>query len=102
MSTQRRSTPAQSSRAQCEVRHHQISDAPRLREAAARCVRRVTIKNLADRAHARGREVLCHGREKFLGPARVAVNTVMRASKGPQKPAPDGALMIGRVAGAPT
>src|ERR1700730_14002878 len=75
-----------------------LSNAPRLREAAARSVRCVTIEHLADRTQARGRQVLRHGREKFLRPARITVNTVVGAGERTQQPAPDRALMIGRVA----
>src|ERR1700732_1921195 len=75
-----------------------LSNAPRLREAAARSVRCVTIEHLADRTQARGRQVLRHGREKFLRPARITVNTVVGAGERTQQPAPDCALMIARVA----
>src|SRR5260370_10532668 len=74
-----------------------LSDAPRLREAAARNVRCVTIEHLADRTDARRSQMLRHRGEKLLRPACIAVDAVVGAGERPQPPAPNAALVIGRV-----
>src|SRR5258708_22922628 len=81
-----------------DPRPQYLSDAPGLREAAPRIVRRVTIKNLADRAQTRAVQMLRNGLEQRLREARVAMHPEMGAGEGPEQPGPHGAHMVGGIA----
>src|SRR3984957_6156601 len=81
-----------------DPRAQYLSDAPSLREAAARIVRCVAIKYLADRPHAGAVEVLRHGREERLRERRIAIHAVVSPDEGAQQPAPDGAHVVSGIA----
>src|ERR1700722_13266639 len=74
-----------------------LSDAPCLRETAARTVRRVTIKDLADRGHTRALQVLRNGGEQRLRQSRIAVHAIMSPHERPEQPGPHRAHVIGGI-----
>ena len=76
-----------------------FGDAPRLRDAAARNVRRLGVEDLADRAHARLVEVRLETIEQRARTGAVlGMQLQPRVDEGPNQPGPDGALMVRGVA----
>src|SRR5271168_4830283 len=75
-----------------------LSDAPGLRETASRSVRRVTIKDLADRAYAGGVQMLGNGLEQGLRKAGIPKHAKVRAGEGSEQPRPHRAHVVGGVA----
>src|SRR6202795_4413059 len=75
-----------------------FSDAPRLRETAARMVRCITIKYFTDRSYAGALHMLSDGLKVRLCEAGIAVHPKMRASKGPQEPRPRRAHVVRGIA----
>src|SRR5581483_7678825 len=80
-------------------RPQHLGHAPRLRDAAARRIRRFRIEDLADRSDARIVEVLDESRQHLLRPVDVVrIHLQPRVDEWTDQPGPHRALVIRRVA----
>ena len=78
-----------------------FGDAPGLGDAAAGCERRLGIEDFTDGADAGFIHVGCKALEKFPGPGAVlGIDTEPGVNKWTYQPRPNGALVVGCVAGA--
>jgi hypothetical protein len=78
-----------------------FGDAPRLRDTAARRIRRLGVEDLADRSGARIAQMDGVGLHEIVrGAAGGGVDLEPRVDIRTDEPRPDGALMVGGVAGA--
>src|SRR6188768_2236987 len=75
-----------------------LSNTPCLSHAAARTMRRLRIKNLADAAHTRVAQMIGKGFEKGAGFCTIGIQRQPGVNEMPDEPGPHSSLMVSSIA----